>query len=791
LPIIALLRDYFKIDLHDSTRSIQEKVTSKLLTLDPSLQDSVPPILDLLDSLDDAHPLRSLELVQRRQCTYQAIIRLFLSECGERPVIAVFEDLHFNDPLSLGLLNELIVAAQNARLLMLVSYRPDYRNEWRDRPNHHQLRLDPLGGQSLAEFLEALLGTDPGLPTLKSFLVERANGNPFFVEEIVRSLVDSGVLEGVRTDYRLVRPLSNIKVPPTVQAVLAARIDALPAAEKRLLEEAAVIGYDARLTLLQAICGLTEDRLHGLLNNLQAAEFLYETQLFPDLQYTFKHSLTHDVTYSGVLHERRRDIHARIVDAIEKLYADRLGEHVERLAYHTVQSGLQEKAVYYLRQAATKATERSAPLDARAWFEEALDILKALPESQARLEQAFEIRLELRPVLRQLGEGRLMLECLREAEALAERLKDDHRLGQVCAFMTTVQATLDELEEAVATGTRALEIAERLGDLRLRIVAASHLGQAYYYMGEYESVIEFAGDSLAALPADWAQENFGTTVPPSVVGRTYLMMGLAELGRFPESARYEAETIQLGEATRHAFTIAWAYFGASVCRLLKGDWAKARSLIDHWIAMLRTANVAIQLPWAVASSAWVLAQFGEASEALSQAREAEQLLERQAAKGAVGHQIWAYDAVSRACLLLGYLDEARRLSDRTVESSRRHPGFTAHALRLLGDIASHPGQFDARSGATHYLEALALARLHGMRPLIAHCHLGLGKLYSHIGNTECAHNNLGTAATMYREMDMDYWLEQAEAAFDQNSRPTKEALDLARVKPCRPNIPSI
>ena len=220
------------------------------------------------------------------------------------------------------------------------------------------------------------------------------------------------------------------------------------AADKHLLQEAAVIGHDVPFALLHAICGLTEDELRGLLDNLQAAEFLYSSRLFPDLQYTFKHALTHDVAYSGVLHERRREIHARVVDATEKLYADRLGEQVERLAYHTVRGELKEKAVHYLRQAGAKAAARSALADARTWFEQALDVLKSLPESQATMEQAFEIRLELRPVLRQLGEVRQMLEHLREAEALAERLKDDRRRGQVCAFMTTVLSTLDELDEA-------------------------------------------------------------------------------------------------------------------------------------------------------------------------------------------------------------------------------------------------------------------------------------------------------------------------------------------------------
>ena len=355
-----------------------------------------------------------------------------------------------------------------------------------------------------------------------------------------------------------------------------------------------------------------------------------------------------------------------------------------------------------------------------------------------------------------------MLEHLREAEALAERLKDGRRLGQVCAFMTTVQSTLNELDEALATGTRALEIAQRLGDLRLRILATSYLEQACYYRGDYERVVEFATDNLAALPAEWVHEYFGMAVPASIFSRAWLTMSLAELGRFAEAAKYEAEAIRIAEPTQHAFTIGWAHFAASMLHLHKGDWARAHGPIEHWITMLRTGNVAIHLPWAIASSAWVLAQIGEASEALNRIREGEQLLEQQAARGVVGHRGWAYGAVSRACLLLGLLDEARCMANRSVESSQRQSGFAAHALLLLGDVTSHPDRFDAASSAVHYQEALALAERHGMRPLVAHCHLGLSKLYRRTGKLEHAHEHLTTATTMYRVLDMGFSPEQAE-----------------------------
>ncbi len=515
--------------------------------------------------------------------------------------------------------------------------------------------------------------------------------------------------------------------------------------------------------MLHEISGLPEDELRGLLDDVQAAEFLYATQLFPDLQYSFTHSLTHDVAYNGVLHDRRRDVHAQIVEAIEKLYAGRLGEQIERLAHHAVRGELKEKAVHYLRQSGAKAAARSALADARASFEQALDILGALPESPATLEQGFEIRLELRPVLRQLGEGRQMLENLREAEAIAARLKDDRRRGLVCAVMTTVYASVDQLDEALATGSRALEIAERLGDLRLRFLATSYLTQVNCYRADYERAVALASKNLAALPPEWTNQYFGMAVPVSIFDRAWLIMSLAELGRFAEAAKYQAEAIEIAEAMQHAFVIGWAHFAASMPHLLKGDWATARTLVEHWIATLRTGNVAIQLPWAVAASAWALAQIGEKDEALVRVHEAEELLERQAAREIVGHRGWAYHAVGRACLLLGRLDKARHLAERAVGTSQHQIGFAAHALHLLGDLASQSDRFDPENSIAHYSEALAHAKKHGMRPLTAHCHLGLGTVYRRTGKPVEARKNLATAATMYRDMDMTFWLKQAES----------------------------
>jgi class 3 adenylate cyclase len=295
LPVLDLLKGYVGIDPRDDTRRRREKVTGKLLTLDRALEPWLPALLALLEVPVEDPQWQAFDPPQRRQRTLEAIKHLLLRESQVQPVCLMFEDLHWIDAETQALLDGLVESLPTARLLLLVNYRPEYQHGWGSKTYYTQLRLDPLPPASADEFLQALLGDDSSLAPLKPLLIARTQGNPFFLEESVRTLVETRVLGGERGAYRLAKPVENLQVPATVQAVLAARIDRLPPEEKRLLQTAAVIGTEVPWPLLQAIADEPDEALHRGLAHLQAAEFLYETSLFPEHVYTFKHALTHEV----------------------------------------------------------------------------------------------------------------------------------------------------------------------------------------------------------------------------------------------------------------------------------------------------------------------------------------------------------------------------------------------------------------------------------------------------------------------------------------------------------------
>ena len=357
-------------------------------------------------------------------------------------------------------------------------------------------------------------------------------------------MIETGVLVGEPGRLRLTSATESVQVPETVQAVLGARIDRQQLEDKRLLQTAAVIGKDVPFPLLQAIADLPEEALQAAISRLQAAEFLYEASLFPDLEYTFKHALTHDVAYGGLLQERRKTLHARIVDSIERIYANRLPEYIERLAYHAARGELWDRAVTYLRRAGQKAFARSANRDAVSYFDQALEALAHLAKTDANQAQEIDLLIDLRNALLPLGDNERMAVAVQRAVHLAEGLNDARRISATSALMAFVQWRLGRLSAGIVLGQRALAIATELGDLPLEAPANTYLGYLYVSLGEFQKAKHHLKRNVQVLVGSSVAELFGVAAPPGLLSRMQLMNTLAELGEFADALAIEQESAE-------------------------------------------------------------------------------------------------------------------------------------------------------------------------------------------------------------------------------------------------------
>jgi len=754
LPVTDLLRNYFKTTAHETPRVVRERVTDKILAVDRSLEDAIPPMLDLLDALDEGHPFRSLEPLHHRQRTYQAITRLLSSEARLRPVIVLFEDLQWHDSLTLGLLNELILDTTGSRLLLLISYRPGFQDEWGSRPNYQQTALDPLASDNVMELLLTLLGSDPSLSTPNNLVVEHAGGNPLFVEEIVRTLVDTGVLDGMYGDRRLAKSLSSIEVPPTVQAVLAERIDALPTAEKRLLREASVIGYNVPYALLREICGLEDGELRDLLGRLQAAEFLYTTALFPELQYTFKHSLTHDVAYAGLLHERRHDIHARIVDAIERIYADRLGEQVERLARHALSGELWEKAIAYLRLAGARAADRGAYREATSFLEKALSALVQLPEERGTLEQAIDIRFEIRNALQPLGERGRIFDYLQEAEILANRLGDARRMGWIQSYFTDHFWILGRHADAMTAGERALVIGRNISDLALQVVTNLPLGLAQHTRGDYPRAIEHFQWNAQRLDNDHTSDRFGLFVLPSSFSYSFMGWALAELGDFDNGSLAAERGLQIAESARHPFSCGYAHLGVGVIALRRGCLQDAQRSFQRALDADGFADSPIGFSYVAFHLGYAQALSHRPEDGIPLLEQTVRIAE---SKGFVARHALRLAYLSEAYLISDRVDDATATATRALELANEHGerANQAYALRMIAEVDLYCHK--SSEAEQRFSESLGLSQRLGMRPLQAHCHRGLAVVHNESQRSELAAFHRESAAALVDAMQMRFW----------------------------------
>jgi class 3 adenylate cyclase/tetratricopeptide (TPR) repeat protein/ribosomal protein L40E len=756
-PVIELLKEYFGLGPRDDARKILEKVTGKTLSLDRRLEPSLPALLSLLDVAPKDDAWTRLDPLQRRQRMLEATTRLLLRESQIQPLIVVFEDLHWIDGETQAFLDTMIDGVPTTRMLLLVSYRPEYQHAWGSKTYYRQFRIDTLPIATADEFLDALLGAAPELAPVKRLLIERTEGNPFFLEESVRTLVETGVFAGTRGDYSLCRAPGTIEIPATAQAILAARIDRLEPEDKWLLQAASVVGKDFSLPLLAAVGDTTDDGLQRGLARLQGSEFVYEMRLFPDAEYTFKHALTHEVAYASLLQERRRGLHARTVDAIEHLYQGRLAEHVDRLAHHSVRAETWDKAQSYLRQAGLRAVERLASREAIAYLDQALVVLDHLPTRDEAELVAVDIRLDLLAPLLAVGAFNRRLERSREAEGLAETAGDVRRLLRARALVSNSFAHLGRTEEAVQTARDAVELVSSLQEPALEVLVTHYMGQALSSAGAYREAVDYLRKSVAAVRDEKISVVLGPL--PSVLSRYFLGSCLAQLGEFLEALSIAEQAVQIAEASDHTWSRVLAYHVAADVNMELGRIEEAIASAARSFDLCVAHDLRFLLGGHAALYGCSLAISGRIAEGTNVADRAVGT-----SQGSPALQAVTMSRAADTYLRADRPELARDSALAALEFAERsaQQGEAARARRVLGDIAAlHPSLL-THSAEHYYREAVSCADALGMRPLAAHSHLGLGKLHRRTGKREQAQEHLTTATTMYREMGMTYWLDKAE-----------------------------
>jgi class 3 adenylate cyclase/tetratricopeptide (TPR) repeat protein len=594
LPVLEFLRGYFGIGEQDTPQATREKIAGRVLLLDPALADALPLLLDFLGVPDPERPIPRLDPEVRQHRLFEAMTRLTHARSRREPGVSLIEDLHWIDGGSEAFLANLVEAVAGTRILVVVTFRPEYHAAWMRRSYYQRLALPLLGPEAIAEVLVDRLGADPSLAGLGERIRTRTGGNPFFIEEIVQGLVEAGSLAGTKGAYRLVRPVAELTLPPTVQAVLAGRIDRLPAREKEVLGTAAVIGKEVPGPVLQRVAALPQEELAAAVAELVSREFLYETALYPEAEYAFKHPLTQEVAYRSQLAERRKAVHAVVARAIEGFYGDRLDEHAALLAHHWEGAGEALLAADWHRRAAEWVGARDRGEMSRHW-QRVRTLLDAVPESSETLAMGVLARARLIRSGLLLGQADDEAAALfGEGMALASRLDGPALRIFLLGAYGTSRLMSGAVDEALAHLTESCRLADQSGDTLLQFTARVALAPALQFAGQLREAL---GQSDEAERLRGGDPEFGAYpgFSPFGIVLTYRAGTLAWLGRLGEAVATARRAIEIAHRRQDTELLVLGHEAGELACELAGDVEAALGHGRQAVEAAATASWAMRM----------------------------------------------------------------------------------------------------------------------------------------------------------------------------------------------------
>ena len=754
-PVIQRLQKAARFSSEDSVNTKLDKLEQLLKTLgDYDLAEaSLFASLLSLPSETRFGP-SNLTPQQLRQRTVETLISQILCLSERRPVFIAVEDVHWIDPSMAEFVAELIPKIAERPVFLLITCRPENTPDWSGHPHLTSMTLNRLGKKQAAEIAN-LVGGAELLDAIIERIVARADGVPLYVEELTRTVV-----EKFSTNNQTLEEL----VPASLQSSLVARLDRLGEA-KEVGQVGAVIGREFSYNLINAVLAKPEAEVNAALDQLVQSGLVFRSGIPPDADYKFKHALVQDAAYATILMSRRQHLHARIAEALETQGKNQSNENIESLAHHAYLGGLWEKAFIYRQQAGRKAMDRAAIREAVAQFEQALSAATHLPETTESLQQAIDLRFDLRNALWSIAAFEDILDNLEQAESLAQRLDDQRRMGWVSVFRSAGLWQLGRAEEALEAASHALAINKQQQDLSLEIGANFYLGCATVTSGDCRQAESYFQDIVDSLEGDLSRDRCGLPFVPAVISRSWMVWALAERGNFDYGKSLADEALEIAIDVDHPFNLAHIYYDLGYFHQVKGDMTEAVDALDKAMNYVREWSLTYLSPF-------IMGFLGHSYALAGRIEEGTELL-RQAVSDYQSMGLGLFHSLVRvqlgeALFLGGRIEEAREITESALAlaQGRGEQGHEAHALRLLGEIATHPESADFPLAMKCYESALTRASSHDMLPLQAHCHLGLGHLYKRQQEESQARDSFKMAINMYRDLGMKSWEQKARAVVD-------------------------
>ncbi len=753
-PIIDILKANFDIRDNDGDLQIREKIKEGLDVIGADEASILPYLLELLSVKYNDFDKIPLSPEERKDRIFGALKQMVLKGSENQPLIMAFENLHWIDHSSEESLKGLLDAISGARVFLIFTYRPEFIHTWGGRSYHSQINLNRLSTRETLMMVSHLLGTEDFEREIEQVVLEKTEGVPFFIEELINSLRDQETIEKKGNKCYLTKDIRETIIPSTIHDVIMARVDSLPEGAKGLLLTGSVAGREFSHHLIKKLTEFSKEELLSHLSVLKDSELLYERGIYPQSNYVFKHALTQEVAYNSLLQKRRTELHEKIGKALEKIHSERLDELCEILAYHFLQGEDWQRTCRYCQEAGLKAYSHSAYEQALRYFEDALTAIKKLPREKARIEKEIDLRFNMRSPLVALGRHEDWGELIRGAEPLAREINDDARLSNVLNYLSSLHWMYGQHKKAIELGQKALNFAQRAKHFSYQVATMSHLGIFFFNIGDYPKQIEIHQKVRKKLIGEDAFKQHGLASLPGALSRSMIVLGLAELGNFDEIEKIGSEALEIAEQVRNALTLTFVYNFLAMAYLRLGKLEPALPLLEKGHELCRFSELQSMYSYTVGNLGYAYLLAKEPRRALT-------VLEEGAKDENLKVSFWptppltvladAYRVAGEISLATETVSRALKLSDK-----REERGFEAWAMLVMAginDAAERPEE-----AKQWYRRTLKQASDLSMRPLVAHCHKGLSNCYLCLGNEKEAQLENKTALEIYRSLGMTYWL---------------------------------